>query len=179
MEQDKAKHLKNIENQYLTKNAENLVKLENFKKKIFAVGVYDELQTKKSLSSDQKLKIAQNSMMIRNLVKDLKPEAVVLEMCEDRYDNFYYDIISHPNYDRTMSDIHKILDTGKPEKLLDYKNLEMEKAGLEYLIGMDVCSYRMMPCKTVFGDRSIKITNKRYKSKVKMLEMYKEAVANQ
>ena len=34
----------------------------------------------------------------------------------------------------------------------------------------------MMPCKTVFGDRSIKITNKRYKSKVKMLEVYKQAL---
>ncbi len=34
----------------------------------------------------------------------------------------------------------------------------------------------MMPCKTVFGDRSIKITNKRYKSKVRMLEVYREAL---
>ena len=47
---------------------------------------------------------------------------------------------------------------------------------MEYLVGLDVCSYRMMPCKTIFGDRSIKITNKRYKSKLKMLEVYKEAV---
>lgn len=45
------------------------------------------------------------------------------------------------------------------------------------LVGMDVCQYRMMPCSTVLGDRSIIITNKRYKSKVQMLDVYKEAAA--
>lgn len=61
---------------------------------------------------------------------------------------------------------------------MDYKGIAIDKSAthLEFLVGLDVCSYRMMPCKTVFGDRSIKITNKRYKSKVKMLEVYKEAV---
>lgn len=109
----------------------------------------------------------------------MKPEAVVLEICEDRYENWFYDIISHPNYEKTLSDVHKILDTDKPEKLIEFESIDLDKAGLEYLIGLDVCSYRMMPCKTIFGDRSIRITNKRYKSKVKMLEMYKEAIASQ
>ena len=40
----------------------------------------------------------------------MKPETVVLEMCQDRYDHWFYDAISHPNYDRTLSDIHKILE---------------------------------------------------------------------
>ena len=122
------------------------------------------------------MEIASNSKLIRDLIKDIKPETVVLEMCQDRYDHWFYDAISHPNYDRTLSDVHKILDSGKVADLLDYKGLEMAKssAHLEYLVGLDVCSYRMMPCKTVFGDRSIKITNKRYRSKVKMLEVYKE-----
>ena len=102
----------------------------------------------------------------------------MLEMCQDRYDHWFYDAISHPNYDRTLSDIHKILDSGNSEKLMDYKGLDLSKSTthLEYLVGLDVCSYRMMPCKTIFGDRSIKITNKRYKSKVRMLEVYKETV---
>jgi len=122
------------------------------------------------------MEIASNSKLIRDLIKDIKPETVVLEMCQDRYDHWFYDAISHPNYDRTLSDVHKILDSGKVGDLLEYKGLEMAKssAHLEYLVGLDVCSYRMMPCKTVFGDRSIKITNKRYRSKVKMLEVYKE-----
>jgi pheromone shutdown protein TraB len=122
------------------------------------------------------MEIGNSSKLIRDIIKDVKPETVVLEMCQDRYDHWFYDAISHPNYDRTLSDVHKILDSGKVEKLMDYKGLEMAKssAHLEYLVGLDVCSYRMMPCKTVFGDRSIKITNKRYRSKVKMLEVYKE-----
>jgi hypothetical protein len=45
---------------------------------------------------------------------------------------------------------------------------------MEYLIGIDYCSYRM-PCKTVLGDRSYQLTKKRYESKVQMLDVYKEA----
>lgn len=51
----------------------------------------------------------------------------------------------------------------------------MNKGNLELLVGMDICSYRM-PCKTILGDRSIGITKKRFKSKVKMLEVYKESL---
>ena len=124
------------------------------------------------------MEIAKNSKLIRDLIKDVKPESVVLEMCQDRYEHWFYDAISHPNYDRTLSEVHKILDSDSPGDLLSYKGLDVSKASahLEYLVGLDVCSYRMMPCKTIFGDRSIKITNKRYKSKVKMLEVYKETV---
>lgn len=147
--------MQDLESKYVDQNKENMVKLESFKKKVFAIGVYDELVTKKNLSEENKLQIVKNSKLIRDFVRDIKPEAVVLEVCEDRYDHFFYDIISHPNYDKTFGDIHKILDTDKPETLLKYQNLDLDKANLEYLIGMDVCSYRMMPCKTIFGDRSI------------------------
>ena len=77
-----------------------------------------------------------------------------------------------------MSDIHKILDKGKPEQLLGFSQLDIDKSNLEMLVGMDVCQYRMMPCNTVLGDRSIIITNKRYKSKVHMLDVYKEAATS-
>jgi pheromone shutdown protein TraB len=119
-------------------------------------------------------------MLIRNLIKEVKPEVVVLEMCQDRYDHWFYDAIAHPNYDRTLMDVHRLLDKGSPEALLEYKGVDFSKSSshLEFLVGLDQCSYRNMPspCQTVFGDRSIKITNKRYKSKVKMLEVYKEAL---
>ena len=105
---------------------------------------------------------------------------VVLEMCNDRYDHWFYNAISHPNYDHTLMDIHRILDTGKAQDLLAYRGLDLSKssAHLEFLVSLDQCSYRNMtaPCQTVFGDRSIKITIKRYKSKLKMLEVYKEAL---
>lgn len=164
---------------FVNLNKDHVVKLESFKKKVFAIGVQDELVSKKTLTDEKKVEIAKNCKLIRDLVRDIKPEAVVLEVCDDRYDHFFYDVISHPNYDKTFGDIHKILDTDKPETLLAYPNLDLEKANLEYLIGMDVCSYRMMPCKTIFGDRSIQITNKRYKSKVQMLEVYKDTILQQ
>jgi hypothetical protein len=64
-----------------------------------------------------------------------------------------------------MSDINKILDTDKPESLLNYDQIDIDRGNLEYLVGMDICSYRL-PCKTIFGDRSITITQKRFDSKV-------------
>ena len=165
-----------MEDKYIEGHKDKVIKLENFKKKIFAVGVYDQLSGGRTLTKEEQLEIAKNSKLIRNIIKDVKPETVVLEMCQDRYDHWFYDAISHPNYDRTLTDVHRILDSGKTDTLFDYKGLDLSKSSshLEFLIGLDVCSYRMMPCKTVFGDRSIKITNKRYKSKVKMLEVYKE-----
>jgi len=176
LEEERQKLLQEMELKYLNENKDKVVKLENFKKRIFAIGVHDSLSATKILSKEEQMEIGSSSKLIRDIIKDVKPETVVLEMCQDRYDHWFYDAISHPNYDRTLSDVHKILDSGKVEKLMDYKGLEMAKssAHLEYLVGLDVCSYRMMPCKTVFGDRSIKITNKRYRSKVKMLEVYKE-----
>ena len=70
-----------MEDKYVNENHQNLVKLESFKKKIFAIGiiedVFDNLPT---TSNEQKRLIAKNSMLIRNLIKDVKPENVVLEL---------------------------------------------------------------------------------------------------
>lgn len=76
-----------------------------------------------------------------------------------------------------MDHIHRVIDKGESDKLLDYDMLDMDSSYLEMLIGMDVCQYRMMPCKAILGDRSIVITEKRYKSKMNMLDVYKEAAA--
>lgn len=124
--------------------------------------------------------MAKSTMLIRNLIKEVKPEVVLLEMCNERYEHWFFDAISHPNYDHTLMDVHRVLNTGNPSALLAYKGMDLSKSSshLEFLVGLDQCSYRNMPalCQTVFGDRSIKITNKRYKSKVSMLEVYKEAL---
>jgi hypothetical protein len=61
--------------------------LENFKKKIYLVGVIDDLTTqtetdgKETKSPEKKLEIANNVALIRDLVKDIKPENVLLELC--------------------------------------------------------------------------------------------------
>ncbi|TNV80913.1 hypothetical protein FGO68_gene11472 [Halteria grandinella] len=182
MEDERKDQLLRMEEKYLTDN-EKVVKLENFKKKIFAVGVEDQLSGSKVLSEDEQNVMAESTMFIRNLIKEVKPEVVVLEMCNERYEHWFFDAISHPNYDHTLMDVHRILDTGKALDLKGYKGLDLSKSSshVEFLVGLDQCSYRNMPapCQTVFGDRSIKITNKRYKSKLKMLEVYKETLNQQ
>jgi hypothetical protein len=69
--------------------------------------------------------------------------------------------------------VHNILDK-KPEKLVEYEDISVEDSNLEYLIGLDYCTYRI-PCTTVMGDRSYKLTRKRFESKKAMLDVYKEA----
>jgi hypothetical protein len=103
----------------------------------------------------------------------LRPEALVVEMCDDRHKRWLSDVISHPNYDRTIIEVHKILDED-PLKLKSFSQIELEDSNLEYLVGIDYCSYRM-PCKTILGDRSYLLTKKRYESKVQMLNVFKEA----
>lgn len=71
--------------------------------------------------------------------------------------------------------MHKILNKD-PSKLLLLEELGIENSSLEYLVAIDYCSYRM-PCKTVLGDRSYKLTKKRFQSKQAMLEVYKEAAS--
>lgn len=163
-----------MESKYLKDSQENMIKLENFKKKIFVIGVVEDGISDKKLNKEEKTEVAKNAMLIHKMIKEIKPESVVVELCQDRYDEWYYDIISHPNYDHTLNNIHKVLDAGKYEKLVENDKIDIDSGTLEYLIGMDICSYRM-PCKTILGDRSISITSKRYKSKLNMIDVYKQA----
>lgn len=90
---------------------------------MFAIGVYDDIlddpELAKTLGDEWKLKIANNAALIRNFVKELQAENVVLEMCEERYNDEVYEIVSHPNYDKTFTHVHKLLDKN-PERLLKF-----------------------------------------------------------
>lgn len=93
----------------------------------------------------------------------MRPDSLVVEMCDDRYDRWLADVVAHPNYQATISDIHQILKKD-PEKLKAYDQIDVEDSNMEYLMAIDICSYRI-PCKTVLGDRSYKITKKRFEGK--------------
>jgi hypothetical protein len=108
------------------------------------------------------------------MMKEMRPESIVVEMCDERYDRWLADVVAHPNYEKTISEVHKILDS-EPMQLLDYEQIDIEDSNLEYLLAIDYCSYRL-PCKTILGDRNYKLTKKRYESKIKMLDVYKEAL---
>ncbi len=40
---ERAMRVKKIEEKYLTQHADNVIKLQNFNKKVFAIGVYDDI----------------------------------------------------------------------------------------------------------------------------------------
>ena len=89
--------------------------MENFKKKIFAVGVEEDFYQRpdgstKTLNDtrtadERKRAIIENAIMIKSLVKDVKPEVVLLELCDDRYDDWFNELAQHPNYDKYMTEL--------------------------------------------------------------------------
>ena len=107
--------------------------------------------------------------MIRDFIKDVGAENVVLELCEERYEDELYEIISHPNYDRTFAQVHKLLNQKKPQRLLTIEDIiSVDQGNFEFMVGLDTCSYRM-PCKTVLGDRNFSLTQKRFHAKANLL----------
>ena len=101
----RADQVKRIENKYLDKHSDNMIKLQNFTKKVFAIGIVDDVLNDPALrpTKEYQMKIASNAQFIRDFIKDLEAEAVVLEFCEERYQEELYQILSHPNYDKTLA----------------------------------------------------------------------------
>ena len=109
-------------------------------------------------SDDHKLAISKNAAMIRDFIKEVGAENVVLELCDERYENELYEIISHPNYDRTFNQVHKVLSQKRPQRLLKFEDqISVEGGNFEFLVGLDTCSYRTQ-CHTVLGDRDLSLT---------------------
>ena len=79
----------------------------------------DDAQAKKHKTEEFKQEIISNSLKIRNLIKEIQADNVVLELCDERFEEELNQVIQHPNYDRTFSTVHRILDE-KPEKLINY-----------------------------------------------------------
>jgi hypothetical protein len=46
-----------------------------------------------------------NAALIRDFIKDVTPEEVVMEMCDERFDEEIRDIITHPNYDKVINKV--------------------------------------------------------------------------
>lgn len=130
----------------------------------------DDSQAQKR--EDYKLKILQNSLTLRNLIKESQADNVVLELCDERFQEEMNHIVQHPNYDRTFSTVHRILDEN-PEKLLKYDQIALDQGSFELLVAFDTCQYRS-PCSAILGDRDFSITQKRFQAKLKLLEVYKE-----
>lgn len=154
--------MRKTEERFLTANPDNMIKLQNFKKRVFAIGTVDDLGVTDRDAEEHKVAVAKNAAMIRDFLREMGPEQLVLEMCEERYEDEMQDIIGHPNYDRTMSQVHKLLSQKKPKRMLRFENqIAVNQGNFEFLVGLDTCSYRLT-CRTVLGDRNFSTTQKRY-----------------
>ena len=117
----RAAKVKKMEAKFVSKHPDNMVKLQNYKKKVFAIGIVDDISVRGSKhheTQEHKLNVAKNAALIRDFIKQVGADNVVLEMCDERYEDEIADIIAHPNYDFTMSNVHKFLKYKKPEKIL-------------------------------------------------------------
>lgn len=119
------------------------------------------------------LAISKNAALIRDFIKEMTPEEVVLEMCDERFDDEIREILSHPNYDRTMQKVHLLLDQSSPDKLTRLREIALDAGNFESIVAFDQCSNRM-PCRVVNGDRCMSTTQKRLLAKTQMLKLYKD-----
>ena len=51
------------------------------------------------------MRIGKNAALVRDFIKELQPEEIVLEFCDERFESEIRDILSHPNYDKTMNKV--------------------------------------------------------------------------
>ena len=61
-----------------------------------------DFKEKSDDETEYSLKLIDNIKLIRDVVRDLRPESIVVEMCDDRYNRWLADVINHPNYDTTI-----------------------------------------------------------------------------
>jgi hypothetical protein len=123
-----------------------MIKLQNFKQKVFAIGLVDDILTDLSdINNDEaklkkyQMEIAKNAALIRDLIRDIKPEEIVMELCDERFDEELRAILSHPNYDKTMAKVHLLLDQNDPEKVARFQEIALDHGNFELLVGFDTC----------------------------------------
>lgn len=112
-----------------------------------------------------------NIKLTHDLIKDSKPKNVVIEMCDQRYNEGLDPLIKSPNYDYAINEVYNAIK--EDAKSLEYRS-PFDLEDLEYLIGIDLCSYRMSSCRSVLGDRDYKITKKKLRSKIKLLDILED-----
>ena len=68
---ERARKLIEVEERYLAKYPENMIKLQNFQKRVFAIGTVDDLGIPNRDSLDHKKGISKNAAMIRDFVREI------------------------------------------------------------------------------------------------------------
>ncbi len=71
---ERAERLRKVEEKFLAANPENMIKLQNFKKRVFAIGTVDDLGVPDRDSEEHRVAISKNAAMIRDFIRDMAPE---------------------------------------------------------------------------------------------------------
>ena len=71
---ERAERLRKVEEKFLSAYPENMIKLQNFKKRVFAIGTVDDLGVPDRDTEEHKVAISKNAAMIRDFIRDMAPE---------------------------------------------------------------------------------------------------------
>ena len=113
--------------------------------------------------------------IVRNLIAKSKPANVLLELCDERFEQRFNDVMQHPNYKYSINNVHTVIDE---DHALLSEISPFPAEDLPWLLAIDTCSFRLGQCKSHLADRDYKLTQKRLKSKIKLLDIV-EAETNQ
>jgi hypothetical protein len=100
-----------------------------------------------------------------------KPQTVVVELWDERYNDHYDRIMKHPRFDAIMDKFYGVLDDEEKFRKLGEKSDLIELKEMEYLIGIDICSFRIPRWRSILGDRSWSVTQKRLRAKMRLSDL--------
>jgi len=111
---------------------------------------------------------------VNNFIRESQPNNVVVELCDERFNNHYNAVMKHPKYEAIIEKFYKILDDEEKVKKLGQKSDLIELKEMEYLLGVDICSFRIPRCRSILGDRNWSITQKRLRAKLRLSDLLTE-----
>lgn len=79
--------------------------------------------------------------------------------------------MKHPKYEHIINKFYKIINNEEKILKLTEKSDLLELKEMEFLIGIDICSFRIPNCRSVLGDRDWTITQKRMKAKLRLSDL--------
>ncbi|CAI2365335.1 unnamed protein product [Moneuplotes crassus] len=154
--EDPFEHLEDVDSKYLSST--EIKKLENDTQKVYILGI------------DEKESI-ENIRLVNNFIRDLSPRNVVVELCDERFNERYNDIMKHPKFEAIMQKFYNVLNNDEKVKKLGEKSDMIELQEMEYLVAIDLCSYHVPQCRSLLGDRNRSITEKRIRAKLRLSDI--------
>ena len=82
----------------------------------------------------------QKAEIVRNLVAKSKSKHLLLELCDERFENRFDSVMQHPNYQFSINNVHTVID--EDHSLLEEVS-PFPISDLPILLAIDTCSFRL------------------------------------